>query len=294
MPPRILILAALSGEGPRAAAGLACEYVRVGAARPLSVDPALAPPVIRTASDRLAEQLALRPVAHPLAVLAHITWLLRERADATVVLEADRPRRLVDLLETADLARARLDAERPAAGTSSLAAQRAAQTAIDLPTLRAAAAGGDLLRAPELTTCGLIAGPHAAPGDEERARTMLALAGVPVLGALLPDDPKRAARAIVDVSPSATPDPSPVLTAAQDGAELAIQLPRVPQDLRAVRCGEELTLQTSGISRRVRAPRSLGRLVPGEVGAGDDGMVVARFRAAEAGRGPADPPGAER
>ncbi|MFN7132391.1 MAG: hypothetical protein ACK4N5_09920, partial [Myxococcales bacterium] len=183
MPPRILILAALSGDGPRAACGLACELVRPGAARPLTVDPALAPPVLRSAADRLAEQLALRPVAHPLAILAHLTGLLRERADATVVLEADRPERLVELLETADLARARLDAERPGEGTSSLAAQRASQSAPDLPVLRAAAAGGDLLRARELTTCGLVAGPWAEPADELRARTMLALAGLPVLEA---------------------------------------------------------------------------------------------------------------
>jgi hypothetical protein len=278
VPPRILILAALSGDGPRAAAGLTCELVRPGAARPLAIDPALAPPVIRTASDRLAEQLALRPVAHPMAVLAHLTALLRERADATVVLEADRPVRLVELLETADLARARLDAERPAAGTSSLAAQRAVQSAPDLPTLRLAAAGGDLLRARELTTCGLVGGPHAVPGDEERARTMLALAGLPVLPELLPDAPEAAARRIAEAAPSDAPDPSFVLTAVEGGgAELAVQLPRTPQDLRAIRSGEELTLQTSGISRRVRAPRSLGRLVPGEVAAATDGLVLARF-----------------
>lgn len=283
MPPRILILAALSGDGPRAAAGLTCELVRPGAARPLAVDPALAPPVIRSASDRLAEQLALRPVAHPLAVLAHLTGLLRERADATVVLEADRPARLVELLETADLARARLDAERPAAGTSSLAAQRAVQSAPDLPTLRLAAAGGDLLRARELTTCGLVAGPHAVPGDEERARTMLALAGLPVLPELLSEDPAAAARRLAEAAPSDAPDPSFVLTAVDGGAELAVHLPRTPQDLRAIRSGEELTLQTSGISRRVRAPRSLGRLVPGEVAAASDGLVLARFAPAADG-----------
>jgi hypothetical protein len=280
VPPRILILAALSGDGPRAAAGQACELVRPGAARPLTVDPALAPPVIRVAADRLAEQLALRPVAHSLAVLAHLTSLLRERADAIVVLEADRPGRLVALLETADLARARLDAERPAAGTSTLAAQRAMQGAPDLPVLRAAAAGGDLLRAPELTTCGLIAGPHAVPGDELRARTALALAGVAVLPTLLPEDPDGAARALVDAVPADAPDPSPVLTATDGGAELSLRLPEVPHDLRAVRSGDELTLQTGGISRRVRAPRSLGALLPGEVGAGDAGLVVARFRRA--------------
>lgn len=277
MPPRILILAALSGDGPRAAAGLTCELVRPGAARPLAIDPALAPPVIRSASDRLAEQLALRPVAHPMAVLAHLTGLLRERADATVVLEADRPSRLVELLETADLARARLDAERPPAGTSSLAAQRAVHAAPDLPTLRLAAAGGDLLRARELTTCGLVAGPHAAPGDEERARTMLALAGLPVLPELLPSAPDAAARRIAEAQPSDAPDPSFVLTAVDGGAELAVHLPRTPQDLRAIRSGEELTLQTAGTSRRVRAPRSLGRLIPGEVAAATDGLVLARF-----------------
>lgn len=277
MPPRILILAALSGDGPRAAAGLTCELVRPGAARPLAVDPALAPREIRTASDRLAEQLALRPVAHPMAVLAHLTSLLRERADATVVLEADRPARLVQLLETADLARARLDAERPAAGTSSLAAQRAVHAAPDLPTLRLAAAGGDLLRARELTTCGLVPGPYPATGDEERARTILALAGLPVLPDLLPNDPERAAHRIAEAAPSEAPDPSFVLTAVDGGAELAVRLPRTPQDLRAVRSGDELTLQTGGISRRVRAPRSLGRLVPGEISAAADGLVLARF-----------------
>ncbi|MFT4036303.1 MAG: hypothetical protein QM679_12085, partial [Patulibacter sp.] len=207
MPPRILIVAALSGDGPRATAGVACELVRPGAARPLAIDPALAPPAIRRASDHLAEQLALRPVAHPLAILAHLTALLRERADATVVLEADRPGRLALLLETADLARARLDAERPPAGASTLAAQRAAQSSPDLPTLRAAAAAGDLLRARELTTCGLVAGPRAAPGDEARARTILALAGVAVLDALLPDDPAAAARQLVEAAPTDAADP---------------------------------------------------------------------------------------
>jgi len=285
VPPRILILAALSGDGPRAAAGLTCELVRPGAARPFAVAPALAPPVIRTASDRLAEQLALRPVAHPLAVLAHLTSLLRERADATIVLEADRPSRLALLVETADLARARLDAERPPAGTSTLAAQRASQAATDLPTLRAAAAGGDLLRARELTTCGLVAGPHAAPGDEERARTILALAGIPVLPALLSEDPAEAARQLVDAVPSDAPDPSPVLMATGEGAELGVRLPRVPQDLRAVRSGEELTFHTSGVSRRVRAPRSLGRLVPGDIAAAEDGLVIARFRPHDQGAG---------
>lgn len=292
MPPRILILAALSGDGARAAAGQACELVRPGAARPLAVDPALAPPHIRAASDRLAEHLALRPVAHPLAVLAHLTGLLRERADATVVLAASRPERLVELLETADLARARLDAERPPAGTSTLAAQRAVQQAPDLPTLRAAAAGGDLLRARELTTCGLLAGPHAVPGDELRARTVLALAGLAVLPSLLPDDPARAARLIVDAAPTDAPDPSPVLTAVAAGAELEVRLPAVPQDLRAVRSGEELTLQTAGISRRVRAPRSLGRLAPGDIAADEDGSVVATFRPVDQADGPTDARGA--
>ncbi len=233
--------------------------------------------MLRTAADRLAEQLALRPVAYPLAVLAHLTALLRERADATVVLEADRPERLVGLLETADLARARLDAERPPAGTSSLAAQRAAQSAPDLPVLRAAAAGGDLLRARELTTCGLVAGPWAEPADELRARTMLALAGMPLLPELLEDDPAAAARTLVEAEPTAAADPSPVLAAVQGGAELRIALPRTRRISAPCAAVTSSRCRRPGSAGGSRAPRSLGMLRPGAIAADASGRVIATF-----------------
>lgn len=276
MPPRILIFAALSGDAPRTAAGLACEQLPAGAARPLAVDPARTSPAIRRAADHLAEQLALRPVAHAMAVLAHLTALLRERADATVVLEADRPERLVDLLETADLARARLHAERPAAGSSTLAVARAA-AAPDLPTLRAAAAAGDLLRARELTTCGLITGPHAAPGADLAARSMLALAGLPVLPAALAEDPADAAAQLLAATPADAADPAPLIEPDATGATVSVHLPAVPEDLRAVRSDRELALQSAGRTRRLDAPRCLGTLLPDRVGTGSDGAVVIRF-----------------
>ncbi len=274
MPPRILIFAALSGDAPRTAAGRACEALPAGAARPLAVDPARTPAGIRRAADHLAEQLALRPVAHAMAVLAHLTGLLRERADATVVLEADRAERLVDLLETADLARARLHAERPAAGSSTLAVARAGG-APDLPTLRAAAAAGDLLRARELTTCGLIPGPHAAPGADAAARTLLALAGLPVLPEPLPDEPAEAAAALLRATPAAAPDPAPVVRPGATAATIELTLPAIPQDLRAVRSQGEVALQSAGRSRRLEAPRCLGVLTPGRVRTGTDTVQIA-------------------
>lgn len=280
MPPRILIFAALSGDAPRTAAGRACEALPAGAARPLAVDPARTPAGIRRAADHLAEQLALRPVAHAMAVLAHLTGLLRERADATVVLEADRPERLVDLLETADLARARLHAEQPEAGSSTLAIARAA-SAPDLPTLRLAAAAGDLLRASELTTCGLIPGPHAAPGADAAARTMLALAGLPVLPEPLPDEPEQAARVLLAAAPQAAEDPAPIVRTTPHGAIVQVQLPAVPEDLRAVRSEGELALQSAGHARRLAAPRCLGSLLPGRVASGE-GRVEISFTEADA------------
>ncbi|MDO9354026.1 MAG: hypothetical protein Q7T55_10035, partial [Solirubrobacteraceae bacterium] len=163
MPPRILIFVGLSGDGPRAAAGAACELSPPGFARPLTLDPAQADSVVRRTGDDLAEHLALRPVAWELAILARVTELLRERPDATVVIDAPRPDALLRVIEAADLARARLDAGRPGPATSTLAAQRSLGASPELPVLRAAATGGDLLRAPELTTVGL-AGPGGAAG----------------------------------------------------------------------------------------------------------------------------------
>ncbi len=106
---------------------------------------------------------------------------------------------------------------------------------------------------------------------------MLALAGLPVLPELLPGDPQQAAHRIAAAAPTEAPDPSFVLTAVEGGAELTVRLPRTPQDLRAVRSGDELTLQTAGTSRRVRARDRLGGSFPGEISAAADGLVLARF-----------------
>ncbi len=292
MPPRILIFVGLSGDGPRAAAGAACEMAPPGSARPLTLDPAQADSTVRRTADTLAEHLALRPVAWELALLARVTELLRERPDATVVIDAARPPALLRLLEAADLARARLDAGRPAASASTLAAQRSLQAAPELPVLRAAATGGDLLRAPELTTVGLAAplGPPAGAGTVHAhhpdvaalaARTALTFAGVTVLAGTLPNDPEQAAQAVVDGggAPAAGRDPAPVITATPGGAELKLTLPDLPDDLRAVRSGGELALHGAGLSRRLRAPISLGALVPGGVSAAADGTIVATFGA---------------
>lgn len=278
MPPRILIFVSLSGDA-RAAAGAACEAAPAGSARPLSLQPALAPAEVLRAGDVLAADLDLRPVAGQLALLAHLTALLRERPNATVVLDSCGPPPLVALLSAADLARARLDAARPPAGTSTLAAQRAGRAA-GLGSLQAAAAAGDLLRAPELTSVGLLAGPASSARAEDDARLALAFAGLTVAPALLPDDPASAASQLAGAGGTAAlpRDPAPVVTAIPGGAELRVPLPRVPDDLRAVRSGEELALHAGGASRRLRAPASLGVLAPGSVSAAGDDVVV-RFAA---------------
>ncbi len=283
MPPRILIFVALGGDGPRAAAGAACERAAPGTARPLSLEPGLAPPAVLRAGDLLAADLDLRPVAGQLALLGHITALLRERPGALIAVDSPSPGSLISLLSAADLARARLDAARPPAGTSTLAAQRAG-AAPGLASLRAAAAAGDLLRAPELCSVGLLAGPPGAPGDEAAARVALAFAGLTLAPALLPADPAAAAEALEACGGTAalTRDPAPVATATPDGAELALTLPAVPDDLRAVRSGEELALHAGGTTRRLRAPASLGALAPGSVTAGDDGSITVRFAPAPA------------
>jgi hypothetical protein len=294
VPPRILIFVALSGDGPRAAAGAACERAPAGTGRPLSLTPALAPPAVLRAGDVLAADLDLRPVAGELALLGHTTALLRERPNATIAIDSPSPAALTSLLSAADLARARLDAARPPAGTSTLAAQRAG-AAPGLAALRAAAAAGDLLRAPELTSVGLLSGPGllAGPGlltsdEESHARVALAFAGLAVAPGLLPADPSAAAQALEACGGTAALayDPAPVATATNDGAELRVPLPAVPDDLRAVRSGEELALHAGGATRRLRAPASLGALTPGSVMAGDDGAIVVRFTAPAAAPAP--------
>lgn len=281
MPPRILIFVGLSGDGPRAAAGAACELTPTGAARPLTLDAAHSGSVVRRTADRLAESLDLRPVAWELAVLTEITALLRERPDATVVIDAPHPSALLRILEAADLARARLDAGRPAEGTSTLAAQRSAEHG-ELALLRAAATAGDLLRAPELTTAGLLSTDDLVPAVARdgvlSARTALAFAGVNVLTDLLPSGASDAALAVAGGTAPAV-DPAPVWEATPLGADLRLALPDLPDDLRAVRSGQELALHAAGLSRRVRAPKSLGDLVPGAVAAGADGTIVASFSA---------------
>lgn len=288
MPPRILIFVALSGDGPRAAAGAACELAPPGSARPLSLDPALAPPAVLRTGDLLAADLDLRPVAGELALLGHVTALLHERPNATVVIDSPRPRTVIALLSAADLARARLDAARPPAGTTTLAARRLG-AAPGLAALRDAAAAGDLLRAPELTSVGLLAGPAAEPGAEDGARLGLAFAGVTVAPGLLDDDPVAAARALAASGGTAAlvRDPAPVTHATPTGAELHLPLPSVPDDLRAVASGDELALHAGGATRRLHAPASLGALVPSGVVAGDDGAVVARFARPADGTPPA-------
>lgn len=278
MPPRILIFVALSGDGPRAAAGAACEQAAAGSARPLSLDPASTPPEILRASDALAADLDLRPVARELATLSHVTGLLRERPNATVVIDAPRPRDVVALLSAADLARARLDAARPSAATTTLAARRLANAA-GLTALRDAAAAGDLLRAPELTSVGLLAGPAADARSELTARVALTFAGVAVAPALLDEAPGIAAQTLADAGGTAalTRDPSPVARATAGGAELWLSLPDLPDDLRAVGSGNELALHAGGVTRRLHAPASMGVLVPSGVTASDDGEIVVRF-----------------
>lgn len=278
MPPRILIFVALSGDGPRAAAGAACEQAPAGNARPLSLDPVAVPPSVLRAGDALAADLDLRPVAGELALLGHITTLLRERPNATIVIDAPRPRDVIGLLSTADLARARLDAARPAAGTTTLAARRLAG-ASPLSALRDAAAAGDLLRAPELTSVGLLSGPATDAGAERAARLALAFTGVAVAPGLLPDDPAAAARTLAAAGGTAalTRDPAPVARAVGGGAELRLTLPDLPDDLRAVGNGDELALHAGGFTRRLHPPASLGALAPSGVTASDDGEIVIRF-----------------
>lgn len=282
MPPRILIFVALAGDA-RAASGAACEAAPAGTARPLSLVPALAAPEVLRAGDLLAGDLDLRPVAGQLAFLAHLTGLLRELPNATVVIDSPDAASLVALLSAADLARARLDSARPPAGTSTLAAQRAGAAA-GLPAVRAAAAAGDLLRAPELTSAGLCTGTYLAPGAVEAARLALAFAGLTVTPAPLPQDPAQAAAALAGAGGTAAlaRDPAPVVTATPGGAELRIPLPALPADLRAVRSGEELALHAGGATRRLRAPASLGQLEPGSVSTEGDRVVV-HFASAKPG-----------
>jgi len=278
VPPRILIFVALSGDGPRAAAGVACTLAPPGSARPLSLDPVHLSPEVRPAADRLAELLDLRPVANEIALLGHITELLRERPNATIVIDAPRPGAVVRLVEAADLARAHLDTGRPDASTSSLAAARAAERA-ELPILQAAATAGDLIRAPELTTVGLLAGPAAQRADERTARAALALVGIGTLEPVLPAASAKAAAALYDHVPGSpgAGHPAPVTTVTPSGAQLRVALPSLPDDLRAVRSGQELVLQAGGSSRRLHAPVSLGPLIPGAISAGEDGTVIAEF-----------------
>lgn len=278
MPPRILIFVGLSGDGSRAAAGAACEHTAAGTARPLSLDPALVPPDVLRVGDALSSDLDLRPVAGELAVLGHVTALLRERPNATIVLDAPSPLDVVDLLSAADLARARLDAARPPAATSTLAARRLGAST-NLRLLHDAAAAGDLLRAPELTSIGLLAGAADDDAAEHAARIALALAGAPVHPAVLPKDPAQAATELLAAGGTAAlaHDPAPVARAVPGGVELRVTLPALPEDLRAVRSGAELALHAGGVTRRLHAPASLGALEPGAVSAADDGTVVVRF-----------------
>ncbi|MDQ8047280.1 MAG: hypothetical protein AAGC46_20255, partial [Solirubrobacteraceae bacterium] len=81
--------------------------------------------------------------------------------------------------------------------------------------------------------------------------------------------------------PAALRDPAPVTVATAGGAELRLHLPDMPDDLRAVRSGRELALHAAGVARRLRAPASLGGLVPGGVAADPDGSIVATFSAPE-------------
>lgn len=282
MPPRILIFVALSGDRPRAAVGVACELAPAGSARPLSLQAEAGDAALRRTADRLADNLDLRPVAPQLAVLSHFTALLRERPDASVAIDAAGPAELVALLAAADLARARLDAARPPAGASSLAAQRAGQRP-ELPVLQASAAAGDVLRAPELTTVGLIAGPHSGAAELAAAQTALYLAGLAVHDQLLAGDPAAAAEQLTALATTAR-DPVARAVATADGAQLTLTLPTLPADLRAVRTGAELALSACGAVRRLKAPRSLGALIPGGVAAGDDGTLVASFVPAEPGQ----------
>lgn len=274
MPPQLLIFA---GDGAAAAAGAACELLPAGTARPLPITPPARSP-LRAAADRLAESLDLRPVAAELAVLEAIREELAEQPDAAIVLDAAAPAPLLRLLATADLARARIAAGRPPAGTSTLAAQRAGEHP-DLPVLRAAALAGDLLRAPELTAAALL-----GAADTPEARAALALAGLAVATGPAPANPAAAARALLaareqrDVTAPAAPLVHPM----PDGAELRLALPGRPDDLRAVRSGGELVLSAAGAEARLQAPAALGALVPGAVAAGDDGTLVATFTPAPA------------
>lgn len=272
MPPRILIFTATTGSSGAAAAGAACELAEPGTARALTLD-LTRDPVVRTEADRIAGSLDLRPVAAQLAVLCQITALLRERADATIALDAGEPSGLLALIAAADLARARLDAARPAAGVSTLAATRQGADA-DLPVLRDAAIAGDLLRAPEITLTGITG---AEPGAVVRSR--LALAGLTLTKTVLPDDPDAAAGALARAHTrrAGVPGAAPLAVTTAAGADLTLQLPGRLPHLRAVRSGEELVISDGSVERRVRAPRSLGRLTPAGLSAGDDGALVGHF-----------------
>lgn len=279
MAARLLCFVALSEPAPARAAALAAIASAGGHdLRPLPLAAADAPPAIRAIADRLAEYLHLRSVAHELATLAMLVTLLREPSEPVVVADLAGTDALVRLIGAADLARDRLAHERPPAGASTLAAQRAASGGAELPVLAAAAAAGDLLRAPELTALGLIGaagtgGTAAGVAARDRAERQLALVGIPHHG-LLSEDPAIAAIELIEASPRPDLTPLPTLAPAQDPV-LHVPLADPPADLRAVRAGSTIALHSSGATRRLEAPLVLGARVPSDVTADAGGLQIA-------------------
>lgn len=270
MTARVLCFAALDDAAPApAAAAAACAAATGPVVRPLALDPAAAPAAVREIADRLAEYLHLRAVAHELAALAVLVTSLRESAGAIVIAHSSGVEQLTRLASAADLARDRLTHERPPAGSSTLAAQRAAGDGAELAILTAAAAGGDVLRAPELTITGLLGGSDDAQALGAR---QLMLVGVPCAGTL-DSDPAVAATQLLAAPAARDLSPRPVLRAGGDPI-LHVPLPELPGDLRGVRAGHTLALHAAGVTRRLTGPAVLGPRRPGQLLAAPGGLDV--------------------
>src|SRR5690606_33981316 len=125
------------------------------------------------------------------------------------------------------------DATRPGASASTLAARRAGEHP-DLPVLHDAALAGDLLRAPELTTAGLLT-TGADPQHLAEQRVALALAGIAVLRDPLPLDPVAAAATLqrARAAGEAIDGAAPLAHATPAGADVTLALGARPVGLRA-------------------------------------------------------------
>src|ERR1700712_3848247 len=154
-------------------------------------------PSRRRAIDLLDADLALRPSAGALALLAAVTDATDDDLGAGVVVALPAPGTLLALTEAADFARSTLAAGRPAAGATTIAAAEAGRRPT-LELLRRAASAGDLLRCAAFTRIALF-------GDDiHDAAAGLALVGLPEPTELTAGTPAEQTTALLDSAAGAS------------------------------------------------------------------------------------------